>query len=110
MLKGCRGANPVLQGGIQSSLTRGVLKERIKVYGFIQCGQIYSFLEYICDAHPGESELKYVQCKLIECLTEHDDGGVYFSGLKTLLQEVNYALACCSAGKGFSSLSQSPEI
>lgn len=101
MLKECRGANPGRHGGCQSSLTRSVLRERIKFYGFIQCGQIYSFLEYICDANLGESELKYVQGKLVECLVEHDDGGGYFSGLKTLLQEVNYALGCCSTGKNF---------
>ena len=99
-------SNPACDAGSHSSLTRSVLKDRIKIYGFIQCGQIYSFLDYVCDTCPGEAELKYVQGKLVECLVEHD-GSVYFSGLKTLLQEVNYALVCCSTGKGFSPLSQS---
>lgn len=39
MLKGFMGADPVLQGGIKSSLTGSVLKERLIVYGFIQCGE-----------------------------------------------------------------------
>lgn len=84
-----------------SPLSRSVLKERIQIYGFIECGQIFSFLEYVCDACPGESDLRYIQSKLVECLVTHDDGSVYFSGLKTLLREVSYALSCFVAGKDF---------
>ncbi len=101
VLKSCEWSNPARAVLSQSSLTRSVLKERIKIYGFIQCGQIYSFLDYVCDTIPGEVELKYVQGKLVECLVEHDDGSVYFSGLKALLQEVNYAMVCCSTVKDF---------
>lgn len=99
MLKGFSRLSPTCRAGSQSSLTRSVLKDRIKVYGFIQCGQIYSFLDYVCDSNPGEAELKYVQGKLVECLMEHDDGGIYFSGLKSLLHEVNYALGHCLSVK-----------
>lgn len=99
MLKGFSRLSPTRRADSQSSLTRSVLKDRIKVYGFIQCGQIYSFLDYVCDSNPGEAELKYVQGKLVECLMEHDDGGIYFSGLKSLLHEVNYALGHCLSVK-----------
>lgn len=100
MLNNFKCSNPVCDTGGNSSLTRSVLKDRINIYGFIECGQIHSFLDYVCDTCLGEAELKYVEGKLVECLVEHDDGSIYFSGLKALLQEVNNALSYCTTGKG----------
>ncbi|MBF7979200.1 MULTISPECIES: hypothetical protein [Rahnella] len=93
----------------QSFLTRSVLKEKISLYGFIECGQIINFLNYICDDPPGEPELKYIQRKLIECLLEHDDGSAYFSGMLALLHDINHALRCYLSKKYAISMHSSHE-
>lgn len=76
----------------QCPLTRTVLIERIKQYGFIECGEMLSFLECVCGTYPDRCALIWLRDKLAQCLGQHDNGSDYFSALRTLGNELDYAI------------------
>lgn len=82
------------QRNCHCAFTSAGIRKRIELFGFIQCGKILSFLTYVCDTVPGESELRYIRDQLHECLTEHDnDRRKYFSEIRTLAAEIDFSLA-----------------
>jgi hypothetical protein len=73
----------------QHPLSRKLLLERYRVYGFIECAKIIMFLEFVCDTNLGISELHYIMEKTKECVLNHDDGSDYFNDLKNIIYEIN---------------------
>lgn len=76
----------------QYPLTRTVLIERIKQYGFIECGEMLSFLECVCGTYPDRCALIWLRDKLAQCLGQYDNRSDYFSALRTLGNELDYAI------------------
>ena len=77
-------------GSNQSDLiNQKTINEKIKSYGFIECGQIQLFLKNVCDIYPGCSELKYIRDKLKECLSNHDNQSDYFESMRSILFDIN---------------------
>ncbi|MEH4929637.1 hypothetical protein [Enterobacter cloacae] len=74
------------------SLSRQAITEIIRHYGFIECAQLLSFLQFTCEALPGISELTYIRDKLKACLKNHDDQSEYFCELWVLYRALNDAV------------------
>ncbi len=74
-------------------LNKKSLTAAIRHYGFIECQDILSFLNYVCGIYPDRCSLIWLKEKTSECLDKHDDGSEYFTMLRTLVNEFEYALS-----------------
>ncbi|WP_052130820.1 hypothetical protein [Erwinia typographi] len=75
------------------SLSREILRESVRHYGFTECGEMLCFLDCLCDVYPDRSALLWLREKTGECLRNHDNGTDYFRDLRTLESELEYALS-----------------
>lgn len=73
-------------------LSRRLLIDAIRHYGFTECGEMLSFLENVCDVYPDRCALIWLREKTGECLNAHDNGSSYFTGLRMMKGELEYAL------------------
>lgn len=73
-------------------LTKKVLLERYRCYGFIECGAILRFLEFVCESQLGYCEFVYIMEKTRECILRNDNGSDYFSDLRNMIYEINCIL------------------
>lgn len=65
-------------------LSREYLTEIIQLYEFIECGQILSFLTYVCDEFPDDADLSWIYRKINQCLRNKNNGGDCFYALERL--------------------------
>lgn len=72
-------------------LNKNHLSEIIQHYGFIDCGQVVSFLKYVCDEYPDEIDLTWIYGKINLCLRRHDNGSEYFNGLRLVMEKIEDA-------------------
>lgn len=83
---------------LKQKLSRSNILLLLQHYGFVECGNIMSFLEYVCDTETlDRSAYSYIYAKLSECLLMHDTGDCddlyYFENLKSLRNELEFILA-----------------
>lgn len=74
-------------------LSRQVIAGMVRRYGFIECGEIYSFLDKVCGIYPDRCALIWLSEKTGECLKNHDNGSEYFRELRILKNELEYAIS-----------------
>jgi hypothetical protein len=74
-------------------MTREDLIKIFKKYGFIECADILSFLEFVCTKYPDRCAYIYIINKLTECLINHDNDSDYFNELNVLAKNINIWLA-----------------
>ncbi|SAC95333.1 Uncharacterised protein [Enterobacter ludwigii] len=65
-------------------LSREYLTEIIQFYGFSECGQILSFLTYVCEEFPDAADLSWIYRKINQCLRNNSNGGDYLYALERL--------------------------
>jgi hypothetical protein len=75
-----------------SHLNKAILLERYRHYGFIECGEILMFLEFVCEFRLGYCEFLYIMEKTKECIIKNDNGSDYFSDLRSIVYEINCML------------------
>jgi len=63
-------------------LSQEYLINIIQFYGFIECGQILSFLNHVCVEHLDDADLSWIYRKINQCLRNHSNGSDYFSDLE----------------------------
>ncbi len=63
-------------------LSREYITEIIQFYGFSECGQILSFLTYVCEEFPDDVDLSWIYRKINQCLRNNSNGGDYFYALE----------------------------
>jgi len=68
------------------NLSREYLIKIVQFYGFIECGQILSFLTHVCVDHPDYADLSWIYRKINQCLRNHNNGSDYFHALEKLQQ------------------------
>lgn len=86
---------------LKQRLSRSNILSILQHYGFVECGNIMSFLEYVCDTETlDRSAYSYIYAKISECLLIHDTGDYgdcddfyYFENLKLLRNELEFILA-----------------
>lgn len=70
------------------------MREKAKIismlmtYGFIEVSDMIFVLTFSRSSHLDTTELYYLECKLSECLRNHDNGSDYFIPLRKLQEEV----------------------
>lgn len=74
-------------------LSRQVMAGMVRHYGFIECGEVYTFLDNVCGIYPDRCALIWLSEKIGECLANHDNGSEYFHELRTLKSELEYAIS-----------------
>lgn len=52
-----------------------------------------SFMEYVCDIYPDRHSLIWLREKAVTCLDKYDNGTEYFTDLKIMVIELEYALS-----------------
>jgi len=65
-------------------LIREELINVIQFYGFIECGQILSFLTHVCVENPDDADLSWIYRKINQCLRNHNNGSDYFYALERI--------------------------
>lgn len=86
---------------LKQKLSRSNLLTLLQHYGFIECGNVMSFLEYVCDTENlDRSAYNYIYAKICECLQNHNAGDysgcddfLYFDNLKLLRDELEFILS-----------------
>lgn len=86
---------------LKQKLSRSNILSLLQHYGFVECGNVMSFLEYVCDTEVlDRSAYSYIYAKISECLLNHDTGdycdcedSYYFENLKALKNELEFILA-----------------
>lgn len=83
--------------------SRSSMLNRLKMYGFIECGNIITFLNYVCDDEMlGVPALRYIYSKITECLKNHAtdvrrfgsaDSMCYFQDLRALKEELEFVIS-----------------
>lgn len=86
-----------------SKLTKSNILNRIRIYGFKQCADMYTFLSFVCDEETLDlSSLRYIYGKVTECLSIHNpESGrdnnnyplCYFQDLRVLKQELEFVIS-----------------
>lgn len=66
------------------NLNRDYIIQIIKFYGFIECGQILSFLTFVCLDSPDGNDLTWIYNKINQCLINNNNGSDYFYDLVQL--------------------------
>jgi len=86
---------------LKQKLSRSNILSLLQHYGFVECGNVMSFLEYVCDTETlDRSAHSYIYAKICECLLNHDAGNYddcddfyYFEKLKILRDELEFILS-----------------
>ncbi|SSH79779.1 Uncharacterised protein [Klebsiella pneumoniae] len=86
---------------LKQRLSRSNILSLLQHYGFLECGNVISFLEYVCDAEMlDRSAYSYIYAKMCECLLHHDTGDYgdcddfyYFETLRRLRGELEFILS-----------------
>jgi hypothetical protein len=73
-----------IKSKLSEPISSQALMDIVRHYGFIECGQLLTFLGSVCGTLPDISELLYIRDKLRECLNNHDNHSVYFCELREL--------------------------
>ncbi|WP_164141772.1 hypothetical protein [Serratia marcescens] len=89
MNKNYAGQSSTSDGYTSGEMRSDYINEKVRLYGFIECGDILQFIQVFCPGELGVGELMYVLGKLKECLGNHDNQTPYFSGLRKLSREIN---------------------
>lgn len=67
--------------------------DTLKVYGFIEVGDIFSFINFVCQTDSGTSldisEIAYIRKKLEICLNNNDNESNYFIPLREFAIELD---------------------
>lgn len=80
-------------------ITREEVMKRVGRYGFIECGEILTFLSYACSSEILDIHaLRYVYGKTAECLANHpasdiDNQECYFQDLFVLKGEIEFIIS-----------------
>lgn len=87
----------------RKKLCRKNIIDRIKFYGFIECGDIFSFLNFVCsDEKLDVSALRYIHGNVSKCLMQHASDSVqyglndyqcYFQDLRLLKDELEFVIS-----------------
>lgn len=83
----------IIPGVSASPVARNALIKRLGFYGFIECAELVTFLQIICNDEPGACELRYIRDKVQQCLDIHDNQNDYFSELRRVCEELTEKLA-----------------
>jgi hypothetical protein len=87
---------------IAYSLSKKNLLERLNQYGFVECGYLMAFLNYVCDEKPDLAAYRYIYSKVCECLKTHAADpykynlageGDYFKELRNLREEIEFIIS-----------------
>ena len=86
---------------LKKKLSRSNILLLLQPYGFIECANIMSFLQYVCETEDLErSAHSYIYSKIVECLSNHDVSDSancedldYFKDLKSLRNELEFFLS-----------------
>jgi len=73
------------------NLSREYLIKIIQFYGFIECGQILSFLTHVCVEHPDDADLSWIYRKINQCLRINNNGSDYFHALEKVQKIIESA-------------------
>lgn len=76
----------------RNMLTRNKLIARLEPYGFIECGVILNFLQYVCERIPCNASYRFMYTKLNECLKNHSGNldSPHFTDMRKLAVELEY--------------------
>lgn len=90
-------------GEFIKKLSKANILSRIKIYGFIECANIISFLSYVCDEETlSLPAFRYIHSKTTECLKNHatdigrfgnTDTMHYFQDLNVLRDELEFVIS-----------------
>lgn len=86
---------------LRRKLSKTNILSLLQHYGFIECANAVSFLEYVCDNELLERDaFVYIYAKVCTCLREHDTGCYgnhddfyYFQKLRVLKDELEFILS-----------------
>ena len=70
-------------------LTRAVVRERIRDYGFTEVADVLVFLNTLFRAEMGMNEIVYVRKVIGACLERNDDKSDYFIPLREFVTELD---------------------
>lgn len=89
----------------RAKLCRCNIHNRIKIYGFIECVSILSFINHVCDGEGLDLyALRYIHGKVSECLRNHASNSdrygqneqiYYFQDLRALQVELEFVISLC---------------
>lgn len=98
-MKGKKGLHQKFIG----KLSRSNIAIRLKIYGFIECGNIINFLNYVCeDECLDMASFRFIHSRVSDCLNKHDtcaerynnvDAVYYFQDLKVLKDELEFVIS-----------------
>ena len=70
------------------NLSREYLIKIIQFYGFIECGQILSFLTHVSAEHLDDADLLWIYQKTNQCINNHSNGSDYFCDLERVINMI----------------------
>lgn len=75
------------------AISRNALMSQIEKYGFCETQEVIVFLSLLVSDIPDRASCAYIHQKIKECLVKHDNGSVYFDGLRLIHHKLSRFLS-----------------